>query len=208
MFTLTDDEKAALDNEIRLRTAVVEARQAITFLLHDYQSSWEDKAVVAPAVRGRADQNGRPLWSLAGVAAASTVRAQDALAAAEKAHAEAQLTETYLIATLKAEANKAIAEKLPGGSYGVLLALAEQTLGLVATEGGLRTVNLVKSAALMLLGAAADPDIHLARARITKTRYDALLTVGLPQDLVHEILVAEASRPWSFPQASANAAKR
>jgi len=173
MFSLTDDEKSALENESRLRTALTEAAQAL------HSMSYHDGT--------------------------ERVTAKEAHAAAQKAVAEAQLAETFLVATLKAEANKAIAEKLPGGSYGALLTLAEQTLSLVATEGGIRTVNLVKSAALMLLQVAADPDIHQARARITKARYDALLNVGLPVDLVHEILVAEASRPWSFPRASASA---
>jgi len=126
---------------------------------------------------------------------------------AKAASDEAQTTEAALIAILKNEANKLIAEKLPGGSYGAILALAEQTMGLLDTESGLRTTGLIRDGILRLLRAGADKEIHVARAQIVKTRYDALIEVGLPADLVREIIIAEASVPWQFPSASATSRK-
>lgn len=116
--------------------------------------------------------------------------------------------ETFMLATLKLEANKAIGEKLPGGSYPALLAFAEQTLGLLDTENGKRTTDLLRSVVLRLMAAGADREIQLARARFTKVRYDSLVEVGLPEELVRQIIVAEASRPWPMPNASASGSRR
>lgn len=176
MFTLTDDEKAALDNATKLSTEVQEKSRALRGLGY-------------------------------GATPESREQAQAEFDAAKKAADEFSVKETFLVAMLKTEANKMVAEKLPGGSFPALLTIAEQMLAALDTENGQRTTGLAKNVVLRVLGAGADMDIHMARARITKARYDSLLEVGLPEDLVREILIAEASKPMAFPQMAASSRK-
>lgn len=133
-------------------------------------------------------------------------RIQTELAVLKAEEAALATDETTLTAALKVEANKAVAEKIPGGSYFAILGMAEQTLALLDTDGGERTTNLVKQVLIRLANAGADVEWNDARARITAQRYQSLITAGLPVDLVGQIIVAEASKPW--PTFGASSSKK
>lgn len=109
-------------------------------------------------------------------------------------------SEEVLTAAFKMELNKSVADKLPGGSPAALLGIAEQTLLVLDGEHGQRLGGILKSLAVRFFEMGAVPEVAVARAKGTKARYDALLEVGLPEPLVRDIIVAEASRPLpGFP---------
>ena len=122
--------------------------------------------------------------------------AQEAIRVAQEAVRAFENDETLLLAQLKLEVNKGVAEKLPGGSFPALLSLAEQSIALLDTDGGERVTGLVKQVLIRLANAAADEELNDARARITAQRFRSLTKAGVPDSLACQILVAEAGRPW------------
>lgn len=155
------------------------------------------------AALGEARQNVRRLGYGAGAGPLERETAEAAVRKIEAEMEELATSEAFLLMRLKAELNKAVAEKLPGGSLSAILALAEETLGLLDTENGQRTGDLVKSMLVRLFEACASPEVARARAKITKARYDALVETGLPEAFVQNLMVAEAGRPYpGFPSSS------
>lgn len=112
-------------------------------------------------------------------------------------------SDDFLLAEMKSSLNRQIAAAIPGSNFGLLLSLAEEALESLHSPTGQRMQNLFKGLLIEICNMAADRDIQNARAQITKSRYDALISTGLPKDLVFEIIRAEASAPWpSFPTGS------
>lgn len=96
-------------------------------------------------------------------------------------------------AELKSELGRFARSWVPGSPAAILDVVEE---ALVPGETTDRFVALGKSVFVRACALAADPEINKARATVVAARYQALIEAGLPEGLVAQILVAEASRPW------------
>lgn len=131
-------------------------------------------------------------------------RAERAVLDAEKESLEAD--PLLQVAALKEGLNEEIAKRVPAGTFPAFLTVAEQVLALLDTPEGQQTTGLVRQVLVRLANAAADKEWNDARARITFQRYESLRNAGLPDELVCQILVAEAGRPW--PAFGASSSKK
>jgi regulator of replication initiation timing len=185
VYDITEAEQAAFDLVQNLSEQSQEIRRELNGLQRLPYNSTEEERAEAQARREEL---------------------QDRLQAAQEAEVGAQEAPEFLLYMLKSEANKAIADKLPGGSPVAILTLAEETIASLDSENGQRMTGLVHDIIFRVFTAMADPKINKARAWATATRYKALITAGIPEELAGQILVAEAGRPW--PSLSNGSSKR
>jgi hypothetical protein len=172
-FEITAEEQEAFEQAVKADEAVAEAAR----LVRNQHDPWgTDKSEETLAL---------------GAAYEEAKAARDALKGNEK----------LALHQFKTEINSELAKHLPTGDMNAILTLAEETANNITGPTGLRVAALAKGLAILFFNTLSDQDVQDARAHITAARYKALLKAGIPSELVGQILVAEAGRPWSWPSA-------
>lgn len=114
-------------------------------------------------------------------------------------------SEEYQAAGFKEDINKELQRRIPGGNPMVALRVAEELVALLDAPIGKRLGALLGGLGTRAMLFLADEKVNDLRAGITGARYRALIKQGLPEPLVAQLLVAEASRPNPIVQGIQNA---